>query len=140
MLTFSHFCAYYMNVDAFYAELFLFIVPIAGSPPTIWDVTTLWAFLLQREEVMGKNFEVRTAILVDGAYYRKRANSLAGYKDPKDRAEELERYCLDLLHDKYENRFLHRIFYYDCPPLEKGKKHLSSTFETDERFREKRYK
>lgn len=69
---------------------------------------------------MGKNFEVRTAILVDGAYYRERAETLAGYKEPKDRADELERYCLDLLHDKYENRFLHRIFYYDCPPSKKN--------------------
>lgn len=66
-------------------------------------------------------FEVRTAILVDGAFYRKRAEYLAGDKTPKERADELERYCLDHLHDKYENRYLYRIFYYDCPPVQTGK-------------------
>lgn len=66
-------------------------------------------------------FEVRTAILVDGAFYRKRATAIAGSKTPKERADELERYCLDHLHNKYENRYLYRIFYYDCPPITKGK-------------------
>ncbi len=66
-------------------------------------------------------FEVKTAILVDGTFYRKRAYSRAGDKSPKERADELERYCLDHLHDKYEKRYLYRIFYYDCPPVEKGK-------------------
>lgn len=66
-------------------------------------------------------FDVKTAILVDGGFYRKRAKSLAGDKSPKERADELERYCLDHLHDKHENRYLYRIFYYDCPPMEKGK-------------------
>lgn len=66
-------------------------------------------------------FEVKTAILVDGTFYRKRAYSRAGDKSPKERADELERYCLDHLHDKYEKRYLYRIFYYDCPPIEKGK-------------------
>ncbi|MGN0554700.1 MAG: NYN domain-containing protein [Candidatus Fimenecus sp.] len=66
-------------------------------------------------------FDVKTAILVDGAFYRKRAQYLAKSKSPKDRANELERYCLDHLHDKYENRYLYRIFYYDCPPIQSGK-------------------
>ena len=49
-----------------------------------------------------------------------RANAIAGNKSPKERADELERYCLDHLHDKYEKRALYRIFYYDCEPVEKG--------------------
>lgn len=65
-------------------------------------------------------FEVSTAILIDGGFYRARAKLLAGDKTPKERANELERYCLDHLHDKYENRYLYRIFYYDCSPLPKG--------------------
>lgn len=65
-------------------------------------------------------FDVKTAILVDGAYYIKRAQHYTGIKSPKERANELERYCLDHLHDKYEKRYLYRIFYYDCPPFQKG--------------------
>ena len=64
-------------------------------------------------------FNVKTAILVDGGFYRSRAKILVGEKSPKDRADELERYCLDHLHNKYENRNIYRIFYYDCPPFEK---------------------
>lgn len=70
--------------------------------------------------ISSRKFQVVTAILVDGGYYRKRAKNLAGDKSPKQRADELERYCLDHLHDRYENRQLYRIFYYDCPPLSIG--------------------
>lgn len=56
-----------------------------------------------------------TAIMVDGGFYLKRAKSLFGEKSPKDRANELFRYCLELIkHD--QSRYLYRIFYYDCPP------------------------
>lgn len=61
-----------------------------------------------------------TAILVDGAFYRKRAFYYTGQKDPADRAKELFEYCLHLLSDKNENRHLYRIFYYDCPPTDKS--------------------
>lgn len=64
--------------------------------------------------------EVRTAILVDGGFYRERAKSLANVKSPKERADELEHYCQSHLYDKYEQRSLYRIFYYDCPPIENG--------------------
>lgn len=74
----------------------------------------------RRIETVHNKFTVQTAILVDGGFYRRRAAQLFGPKSPKDRADELERYCLDHLHDKYEKRFLYRIFYYDCPPIEKG--------------------
>lgn len=67
-----------------------------------------------------KSFEkhhVKTAILIDGGFYRKRSKSLWGNKTPKERAEELRGYCYKHLHDKYENRYLYRIFYYDCAPI-----------------------
>ena len=63
---------------------------------------------------------VRTAILVDGGFYRKRARSLWGNKSPSERANELNDYCYRHLIDNYENRYLYRIFYYDCPPSDKN--------------------
>lgn len=63
---------------------------------------------------------IKIAILVDGGFYRKRANSLFGKKTAKERAEELEEYCRKHLHQgKYET-YLYRIFYYDCPPCDKN--------------------
>lgn len=53
-----------------------------------------------------EKFQVRTAILVDGGFYRKRAQSLLGYKPPKERANELEKYCIEHLRDSYEHRYL----------------------------------
>lgn len=67
--------------------------------------------------------EIRTAILVDGGFYRKRAAALFGNKSPSERANELNDYCYAHLHDKYENRYLYRVFYYDCPPIEKNAYH-----------------
>lgn len=63
---------------------------------------------------------VKTAILVDGGFYRKRAKFLYGNKNPSERADELNEYCYKHLYDKYEHRYLYRIFYYDCPPAEKN--------------------
>ncbi len=63
-----------------------------------------------------QKYEVKTAILIDGGFYRKRAIALFGLKPPSERAIELNNYCMFHLHDKYENRCLYRIFYYDCPP------------------------
>jgi uncharacterized LabA/DUF88 family protein len=75
---------------------------------------------------------LRTAILVDGAFYQKRANILFGNKDPESRATELISYCcrhlqiqnhkekdkeLDPVNKEYN--YLYRIFYYDCPPSDK---------------------
>ena len=62
----------------------------------------------------------KTAILVDGGFYKTRARTLLGEKTPQERAEELEKYCLAHLKSNHENAELYRIFYYDCPPL--GKK------------------
>lgn len=67
----------------------------------------------------------KTAILVDGAFYRKRARYLRGEKTPSDRANELYAYCMSHIRDEnhasshHEDRELYRIFYYDCPPLNK---------------------
>lgn len=61
----------------------------------------------------------RTAILVDGGFYRRRAQILFGTKSAKDRAEELVVYCNRHLYDRGRTSELYRIFYYDCPPMEK---------------------
>ena len=36
---------------------------------------------------------IKTAILVDGAFYRKRAYTIFGDQTPADRARELSTYC-----------------------------------------------
>lgn len=61
----------------------------------------------------------RTAILVDGGFYRKRAAYLWGKKTAEDRAKELNAYCMAHLQDKDgdTSRQLYRIFYYDCEPI-----------------------
>lgn len=67
---------------------------------------------------MGMN--MKTAILVDGGFYRKRTKSCLGDKAPQERADELFEYCLRHLESKQGVSGLYRIFYYDCPPI--GKK------------------
>lgn len=64
---------------------------------------------------------VKTAVLIDGAFYRKRAKHFNGSCTPEERAEELWQFCLALLkYDKNEYRDLYRVFYYDCPPIGKN--------------------
>lgn len=59
----------------------------------------------------------RTAILVDGGFYQKRADHFYGYQTPSQRAKELVDYCQKHLEDDgYGRKSLYRIFYYDCPP------------------------
>ena len=65
----------------------------------------------------------KTAIMVDGGYYRKRADDLWGKKDAKERANELFSYCLLHINESEEPRDLYRIFYYDCPPMSRILKH-----------------
>lgn len=63
----------------------------------------------------------KTAILIDGGFYRKRARKLWGEKAPEDRAEELNRYAFRHILEKGDGnvpRELYRIFYYDCPPVQ----------------------
>lgn len=62
---------------------------------------------------------IKTAILVDGGYYRKRAKHLFGAKTAEERANELEDYCKLHLKQGNEKTYLYRIFYYDCPPCNK---------------------
>ena len=60
----------------------------------------------------------KTAILIDGGFYRKRSYALWGDKSPADRATELMHYAFRHI-DKHDGPFvreLYRIFYYDCPP------------------------
>lgn len=59
-----------------------------------------------------------TAILVDGAFYRKRAFWAYGDKPPAERANELVTYCVRHLKERSMEHKLYRIFYYDCPPIE----------------------
>ena len=62
---------------------------------------------------------IKTAILVDGAFYRKRAYALFGDKTPKERAKELTLYCHRHIKEEKEGASLYRVFYYDCPPSDK---------------------
>ncbi|MGN1457873.1 MAG: NYN domain-containing protein [Acutalibacteraceae bacterium] len=65
---------------------------------------------------------IRTAILIDGAFYLKRAAFLWGNKTPEDRADELIAYCkrhLQCANNNTESKYLYRIFYYDCLPSDK---------------------
>lgn len=86
------------------------------------DVSISGAFFIsEREENMGK-----TAIMVDGGFYRKQANFLFGEKTPKQRADELIEYCHRHLKENHRKngepqyKELYRIFYYDCYPSEKN--------------------
>ena len=60
---------------------------------------------------------MKTAILVDGGFYRRRAFVAYGDKTPSERADELYAYCKRHLKTHGENNELYRIFYYDCPPM-----------------------
>lgn len=67
---------------------------------------------------------IRVAIMVDGAFYLKRAHNLMGAKSPKERAKELADYCnKHLKKSRNENQYLYRVFYYDCPPSTKAVYH-----------------
>lgn len=62
----------------------------------------------------------KVAILIDGGFYRRRAQSLFGDKTASERCAELMDYCKRHLRADYDGkRELYRIFYYDCPPMEK---------------------
>lgn len=65
---------------------------------------------------------MKTAILVDGGFYRYRMQSLNGSMSSKEAAKQLHSYCLRHLsgkNDKYDEHKLYRILYYDCPPMDK---------------------
>lgn len=73
----------------------------------------------------------KTAILVDGGYYRKRAEYLWGKKRPEDRAKELFVYCMLHISEPEEPRDLYRIFYYDCPGMTRSIVHPLTKQTTD---------
>ena len=73
----------------------------------------------KRQDIQKIILPVKTAILIDGAFYRRRAQIMLGEKFPEERADELHNYCLRHLHTPNEIFSLYRIFYYDCPPMEK---------------------
>lgn len=67
---------------------------------------------------------IRTAILVDGGFYKKRAHTCLGEVTPKERADELDKYCrrhlAETINGVVHEHQLYRIFYYDCPPVSKA--------------------
>ena len=63
---------------------------------------------------------MKTAILVDGGFYRRRAQSRLGEKTAEERADELKKYCYRHLYQHGKPiSDLYRIFYYDCLPMDK---------------------
>lgn len=62
---------------------------------------------------------MKTAILVDGGFYRRRAQKAFGDISAQARAIELANYCKRHLNSHGERNELYRIFYYDCPPTAK---------------------
>ena len=91
-------------------------MPFGSSHSDIWNKTKPKGFLI----IKGCSQMIRIAVLVDGGFYRKRANSLFGKKSPKDRATELYEYCNRHLSEKKYDTYLYRVFYYDCPPSDKN--------------------
>lgn len=72
------------------------------------------------EREMDMDMDRKTAILIDGGFYRRRAQVLFGNKTAEERVDEMISYCTrHLTADNSENRDLYRIFYYDCPPISK---------------------
>jgi len=65
----------------------------------------------------------KTAILVDGGFFRKRAVHLWGQHTPEETAKALFDYCMRHLTERKREHDLYRIFYYDCPPIQKQMYH-----------------
>ena len=65
----------------------------------------------------------KTAILVDGGFYRKLTKSSWEYHTPKEAADALFNYCRRHLNERHYDHELYRIFYYDCPPIKKQMYH-----------------
>lgn len=65
----------------------------------------------------------KTAILVDGGFFRKRSKFLWGDHPPKETADALITYCMRHLKEHDRVHELYRIFYYDCPPTSKQMYH-----------------
>lgn len=71
--------------------------------------------------------KMATAVLVDGGFFLRRYRSVCGSQSPKEVAVGMHQMCRRHLKDRTGNnnesrkrsRKLFRIFYYDCPPLQK---------------------
>ena len=61
---------------------------------------------------------MRVAVLVDGDFFLRRFRALSGKRGGAEMAEELRAYCVKHI-DRESGERLYRIFFYDCPPLEK---------------------
>jgi uncharacterized LabA/DUF88 family protein len=62
---------------------------------------------------------MKVAIMVDGGFFHKRANTLWGMEaTPKQRADELIEHCFRHVNYTNSHNELYRIYYYDSPPLE----------------------
>lgn len=103
------------------------IMPLVVDFPTYWEDVEPLGFFIYKEIAMNET-EKKVAILVDGGFYRRRAQTLWGKKSAADRATELENYCrLHLQEGSRGNKqrnSLYRIFYYDCKPSDKKMHHL----------------
>jgi uncharacterized LabA/DUF88 family protein len=66
---------------------------------------------------------LKTAILVDGGFYKQRVKTIYGDLSPEELANNLMEHCYKHLKHKGEKSELYRIFYYDCPPLDKKVMH-----------------
>lgn len=65
----------------------------------------------------------KTAILIDGGFYRKRIGKLYGDHPAQEAADGLISYAHRHLHEHSGSHELYRIFYYDCPPVNKQMYH-----------------
>ena len=64
----------------------------------------------------------KTAILIDGGFFKKRMQTIYGSLSPRDLVDKLMNQCYAHLKkhsQKNQSDDLYRIFYYDCPPLDK---------------------
>lgn len=60
----------------------------------------------------------KTAILVDGGFFRRIVRARYGEHTPEETADALVGYCRRHLHERSLSHELYRIFYYDCPPAD----------------------
>lgn len=62
---------------------------------------------------------IKTAILVDGGFYRQKIVRYVGHETPELAADRLFKYCMYHIKRVKEDCVLYRVLYYDCPPAEK---------------------
>lgn len=59
---------------------------------------------------------MKIAIMIDGAFFLRRAPHFWGMQTPHDLAEIMYKYCQAHVKQCIRNADLYRIFFYDCPP------------------------